>query len=132
MELALIAAGGAAGAMARYLLYLWRTPGFPYGILVANVAGSLLLGFLIAGVPRATFLLVGVGFCGALTTFSTFALDTLVLAREGNSRAAVANVAASVVVCVAAAAAGLAVGMVVWPDMDGVTVWQGFTDWSTG
>ena len=110
-ELALIAAGGALGAMGRYLLSLWRTPGFPYGILMANIAGSLLLGILVAGAPRATFLLLGVGFCGALTTFSTFSLDTLVLAREGQRAAAVMNVAASVTACLVAAGLGLAVGL---------------------
>ncbi|MGI9196942.1 MAG: fluoride efflux transporter FluC [Candidatus Nanopelagicales bacterium] len=112
--LALIAVGGALGAMGRYLLSLWRTPGFPYGILMANVVGSLLLGILVAGAPRASFLLVGVGFCGALTTFSTFSLDTLVLAREGRRTAAVANVAMSVAACLVAAGIGLGIGSVLF------------------
>jgi len=109
-EFALVAIGGALGASGRYLLARWRTPGFPYAILVANVVGSLLLGFLLAGVPRAAYLLVGVGLCGALTTVSTFALDTLVLAREGRRAAAVINVFASVAACCAAVAVGLAAG----------------------
>lgn len=109
-ELALIAVGGALGAMGRYLLAQWRTPGFPYAILVANVTGSVLLGILAAGASRQVVLLLGVGFCGALTTFSTFALDTVVLAREGRRGAAVLNVGASVAVCIAAAAVGLALG----------------------
>lgn len=113
-ELALIAVGGALGAMGRYLLSLWRTPGFPYGILIANVSGSLLLGVLVAGVPRTTFLLLGVGFCGALTTFSTFSLDTLVLAREGRRNASIANVAISVAACLVAAGVGLALGLVLF------------------
>ena len=108
--IALIAIGGALGAMGRYLLSLWRTPGFPYGILVANAIGTLVLGILIAGAGRATLLLVGVGFCGALTTFSAFSLDTLVLAREGRRRAAVVNVIGSVAVCLLAASIGLALG----------------------
>ena len=113
-ELALIAVGGAIGAMARYALAQWRTPGFPYAILVANVTGSFVLGLLLGEVSRSAFLLLGVGFCGALTTFSTFALDTMVLAREGRGRAAVLNVVASVAVCIVAAALGLALGAVIF------------------
>ena len=112
-DLVLIAAGAFAGAIVRYLLSWWRSSAgttFPYGILAANVAGSLALGILLAGASPDAYLLAGVGFCGALTTFSTFSLDTLVLAREGRRATAVLNVGVSVVACVAAAALGLAVG----------------------
>lgn len=111
-EFALVAVGGMLGALARYLLAQWRTSGFPYAILIANVIGSLGLGVLLGGVSDATFLLLGVGFCGAFTTFSTFALDTLVLGREGLRTAAVINVVASVVACVVAAGIGLQIGAV--------------------
>lgn len=113
-EFALVAVGGMLGALARYLLAQWRTPGFPYAILIANVIGSFGLGVLLGGVSDATFLLLGVGFCGAFTTFSTFALDTLVLGREGRRTAAVMNVVASVAACVVAAAIGLQIGAVLF------------------
>lgn len=77
-----------------------------------NVSGSLLLGVLIGLNMRgdlATGLLtiLGTGFCGAYTTFSTFTVATVRLAEEGDYRAAAANVAASFVVTTAAAAFGI-------------------------
>lgn len=108
---ALVALGGAVGAMGRFVLARWRTPRFPFATLIANVTGSFLLGFLAAGASESPLLLLmGVGFCGSLTTFSTFSLDTLVLAREGRRGAAVVNVIASAAACVAVVAAGLALG----------------------
>jgi CrcB protein len=87
LQALLVGVGGAAGAMARFGVsklsasVLGTT--FPYGTLIVNAAGSLLLGLLTGlalgrfDVPTAVKLLVGVGFCGAFTTFSTFAVDTL-------------------------------------------------------
>ena len=97
MMILLVAAGAAVGAPLRYLtdrLVRHRTTTrFPLGTLIVNVAGSLLLGFLI-GLPASEELtaLLGTGFCGALTTYSTFGLETVELAR----RHAILNVAASV------------------------------------
>ena len=91
----LVAVGGAIGAGARYLLATYGTARFPWSILVANLAGSFGLGLLLGSASPGLLLYAGVGFCGALTTFSTFALDTLVLAREGRVTAAAGNVAAS-------------------------------------
>lgn len=78
---------------------------FPWGTLTVNIAGSTLLGILAAAhSPDSTvFLLVGVGFCGALTTFSSFAWETYRLSQEGATLLSVANVAGSVAVCFAAA-----------------------------
>jgi len=112
---AMVALGGAVGAMGRFLLSHWRTPRFPFATFMANVSGSFLLGFLAAGSSESPLLLLmGVGFCGSLTTFSTFSLDTLVLARERRRGTAVVNVIASVAACVAAVAAGLALGLTVF------------------
>jgi CrcB protein len=81
----LVALGGAAGAVARYGAGRWvgagDGSGFPWATFGVNVAGSLLLGIVIALVPpddprRA---LLAVGFCGGLTTFSTFGYETVVL-----------------------------------------------------
>ncbi|HEX6342039.1 CrcB family protein [Umezawaea sp.] len=106
MTALLVAAGAAAGAPLRYLVGR-AFPG-PRGTLLVNVAGSLLLGFLIALPASGTALAVlGTGFCGALTTYSTFSLDTLVLFEAGERRAALRNVVVSLVLGLAAAYAGL-------------------------
>jgi len=103
----LIAVGGALGASARYgLASLWGAR-FPWAILVANLAGSFVLGLLLPMTDEAVLAFAGVGFCGALTTFSTFVLDTLVLVREGRRSGAVANVVISVAGSIAALGAGL-------------------------
>lgn len=106
--LLLVAAGGALGAGARYLLISLVAGRFPWSILIANLAGSFALGMLLASAGPGLLLFAGVGFCGALTTFSSFALDTLVLAREGRVAASTANVAVSVTGSIAALLAGLA------------------------
>ncbi|GMA41561.1 fluoride efflux transporter FluC [Mobilicoccus caccae] len=79
LALALVAVGGAAGAAIRFLVdraVSSRVPGdYPWGILVVNIAGSFLLGVLVPLSPPALLLVLGVGFCGALTTYSTVAAD---------------------------------------------------------
>jgi CrcB protein len=109
---------GAVGAPARYLLddaISSRTQGvFPWGTLAINVSGSFLLGLLTGlalfhGLPATPRLILGTGFCGAYTTFSTFTYETVRLAEEGAVNEAVRNALASLVLAAAAAAAGLAV-----------------------
>lgn len=82
---------------------------FPWGTLVVNVAGSLVLGFL-AGLPASEPVMAatGFGFCGALTTYSTFGYETLRLAQDGARFYAVANAAASVTAGLGAGYIGLA------------------------
>ena len=103
----LVAVGGALGASVRYGLVSAWSARFPWAILTANLAGSFGLGLLLARAQDDVLLFLGVGFCGALTTFSTFALDTLLLAREGRAPAAGVNVVASVMGSIAALAVGL-------------------------
>jgi len=110
-----VALGGAAGALARFLVGGWVTngagPGFPGATFAINVAGSLLLGFLLRLLPghaaeaelRA---LLAVGFCGAFTTFSTFGVETVELLRRSAYGAAAAYVAGSVVLSALAVVAG--------------------------
>jgi fluoride exporter len=109
----LVMAGAVVGAPLRYLAdnaigKRWRTA-FPWGIVLVNVAGCGVLGFL-AGWPAApgVMALAGTGFCGTLTTYSTFSYETVRLARTGARGAALANVAVSLGGGLAAAYAGLA------------------------
>jgi CrcB protein len=104
----LLMLGGALGTYARYALSRWFnsqpwTHGFPYGTLVINVSGSFILGVastVILERMRPEFqhwyLLVGTGFCGGYTTFSTFEWETFKLVRDGGWVPALANVAGSV------------------------------------
>lgn len=115
MTLLLVLAGGAVGAPLRYLtdrvVQRRHDQVLPLGTLLVNVAGSLLLGALLglsaAGVlPQWVSPLAGVGFCGALTTFSTFSFETLRLLEEGAALEAGLNVVVTLVAGVAAATGG--------------------------
>lgn len=110
-----VAAGGAGGATLRWLVVTLTTTGrFPWPVLAVNVAGSFLLGLLLAeewSHPAARIALHdagAIGFCGGLTTFSTFAVEVVDLARDGEVLPAVTYAAASVVGTLAAVAAGAA------------------------
>ena len=117
MTLLLVLVGGFVGAPVRYLLdglvQSRHDTAFPWGTFTVNVAGSVLLG-LVAGVvsahgaPSSVLALVGTGFCGALTTFSTFSFETVRLLETGRLGAAAANVGASLVTGVVACAAAFA------------------------
>ena len=115
MTLLLVLLGGAVGAPARYLADLAvqsrRGGRFPWGTLTVNVAGSFVLGTTAgavsaAGGPSWVLTLVGTGFCGALTTFSTFSFETVRLLQERSARAALGNV----VLSLGAGLAGCALG----------------------
>jgi fluoride exporter len=108
-----VALGAMVGAPLRYLadraISARSRSVFPYGTVTVNLVGSAVLGFLV-GLPAGTGLmaLAGVGFCGALTTYSTFGYETVRLAGVGARPAAVANVVVSIAAGLAAAYAGLA------------------------
>ncbi|MFT5162358.1 MAG: CrcB protein [Alteromonadaceae bacterium] len=113
----LIATGGAFGASLRYFLFettfnlLGR--GFPYATLLVNILGSFVIGILygaiqhelITIIPWRTFM--GIGFLGALTTFSTFSLDTLLLLQQGDWFKAALNIILNVFVCIFIAWVGM-------------------------
>ena len=98
----LISLGAVLGANARYLAGVWAAErfgaGFPYGTLLVNVSGSFVLGFLIAALegrlplPSDLRFLVGVGFLGAFTTFSSFTVETLLLLRADGAGLAITNI----------------------------------------
>jgi len=101
----LVAVGAAVGAPLRYLTDRWVQarfgPVLPVGTLLVNVAGSFLLG-LLAGVGGPAGALLGTGFCGALTTYSTFGYETVQLLADRAGRYAVLNIVLNVVAGVAA------------------------------
>lgn len=115
-----IAAGGALGSVLRF----WLTHGvhavaghrFPYGTLVVNVAGCLAMGWLFVVLvermaddgPLRTGLLVGI--LGGFTTFSAFSIETFQLLEQGHAVRALANIGASVVLCLGATWIGVVVG----------------------
>jgi CrcB protein len=115
-----ICLGGAVGTGARYLLSGWmlRTagPGFPWGTLAVNVIGSFLLG-LIMQVSLATGLIqptlrltLTTGLMGGFTTYSTFNYETLQYFQQSDWLAACANLATTVIVCLAVGALGVFTG----------------------
>jgi len=119
----LVLLGGAVGANLRYLLdrwvQRWHDSPFPWGTLAANVLGSLVLGFLagaaLFGVGSdGVRALLGVGLCGALTTFSTFGYETIGLFSEGARLYSVANVVISVLAGLGAASCGMLTAAAVW------------------
>jgi fluoride exporter len=117
MLIVAIALAGAIGALARYLVdavVIRRDArGLPVATLTINVTGSFVLGVLTGlalyhALPSSPKTIVGTGFCGAYTTFSTFAYETVHLAEERKVRETLAVLALSVVLPALLAGAGLA------------------------
>ncbi len=117
MQTALVALGSAVGGVARYWVAQWAVPfsrSLPWGTVLINIAGSFAIGFfgtltLASGrypAPEPARIFFMVGFCGGFTTFSSFSLQTLDLIRAGASGRALVNIGVSVVLCIAAVAAG--------------------------
>jgi CrcB protein len=118
VTVALVILGGALGAPLRYLTDLFiqarHDSVLPWGTLTVNVIGSLVLGAVAssvanAGAPAWLLTLAGTGFCGALTTFSTFGFETVRLVEDGSWVEALVNVLLSVSVGMVAVVAGWAV-----------------------
>ncbi|MDQ3707986.1 MAG: fluoride efflux transporter CrcB [Actinomycetota bacterium] len=115
-----VAVGAAVGAPCRYLLDTWLTSRFgrwlPWGTVTVNLIGSAFLGMLagtalVRPVNAAVSALLGVGFCGAFTTASTLAWETVALAEDGWPARAVANIALSLVAGLGLSAAGFALAL---------------------
>jgi CrcB protein len=118
-DLLIISLGAIFGANARWVIsrYLAKTigPVFPYGTLVINVSGSFIVGFfMIWATERALLdprwrLLVVVGFCGAFTTFSSFAFETIAYFEQGQWALMATNFILNNLLCLVAALGGMAV-----------------------
>jgi CrcB protein len=122
-----IAVGGALGSMARFWLAALVAeimgPQFPWGTILINILGSLVIGFfatltgpsgrMIASFNARAFVMVGI--CGGFTTFSAFSLQTLELARENHWLQASGNIVLSVVLCLIAVWVGHALAAVIIP-----------------
>lgn len=102
---ALVGVGGAFGAVSRHAVGLRVEGG--RSVLVVNALGSFALGAVVAApIGSAATLLFGVGFCGAFTTFSSFAFETVRLAEDGFGRAAAANAVGTFALAVVGVVAG--------------------------
>lgn len=116
-QYALIALGGALGAMARFGVSSWindrASSSFPWGTFAVNLLGSILFGVIFVLVfssvqqREALRLFALVGFMGAFTTFSTFSFETIRLIESGQPGLALTNVLASVFTCVVGAWVGM-------------------------
>lgn len=111
-----VALGGALGAMLRYSVSLFipiSLGSFPWATFIVNIVGSALIGLCyvllvekgVVNIQWRPFLMVGI--LGALTTFSTFALDTLLLWQQEQVGQAVLYAISSLIVCIAAAGFGM-------------------------
>lgn len=93
-QLILVGVGGAVGSILRFIISIlsikWFTTSFPFGTMTVNIIGSLLLGLVMGYVIKTHTdteqirLLIGVGFCGGFTTFSTFAYENITLLQQNN------------------------------------------------
>ena len=116
MSLLITATGGALGACCRYALGRWADRalgmGFPCGTLLANVLGCFLMGLTAAAISRGLLAaspwhdLIAEGFLGALTTFSTFSMDTFRAMYNGEISKGVINLVVSLTLCLTGVALG--------------------------
>lgn len=112
-----VAVGGAIGSVARYLVAIGSGKifgiNFPWGILIINVTGSLLIGVFVGlfatkwDLPQSVRIFLTVGICGGYTTFSTFSLDSYYLMERGQVLMALAYMIGSVVLSISALVGGL-------------------------
>lgn len=117
-DILVISVGAILGANARWIISRFAarvlSPVFPYGTLFINVSGSFIVGFFMIWATERVLLdprwrlLVVVGFCGAFTTFSSFAFETMAYFEQGQWLLMSANFLSNNLLCLAAALAGMA------------------------
>jgi CrcB protein len=117
-----ISLGAILGANSRYLLARFAArvldTSFPYGTLIINITGSLLLGFFLVWTTERVLadprwrMFVAIGFCGSFTTFSSYAFESFTYFEQGHWWLMMANVLGNNVLCLAAVLAGAALARV--------------------
>ncbi|HXZ80386.1 MAG TPA: fluoride efflux transporter CrcB [Terriglobales bacterium] len=117
-----ISLGAILGANARYFLSRWValvwSPAFAWGTLIINISGSFVLAFFLVWTTERVLadprwrLMIAVGFCGAYTTFSSFAFETMAYFEQGQWTLFALNILASNLLCLAAVLAGAALARV--------------------
>jgi fluoride exporter len=121
-DLLVISLGAIVGANARFLISRYAArllgPIFPYGTLFINVTGSMIVGFFMIWATERAFvdprwrLLIVVGFCGAFTTFSSYAFETMAYVEQGQWMLMLTNIFANNLLCLSGALAGMALARV--------------------
>jgi fluoride exporter len=121
-DVLIISIGAVFGANCRWLISRWAakfiSPVFPFGTLFINVTGSFIVGFFMIWSTQRVLLdprwrlLIAVGFCGAFTTFSSFAFETLAYFQQGQWMMMAANFVSNNLLCLGAALAGMALARV--------------------
>ncbi len=121
-DFAVVSVGAILGANARYILSRFAAkmlgPVFPYGTLFINITGSLIVGFFMVWASERVLLdprwrlLVVIGFCGAFTTFSSYAFETMAYLEQGQWALVLANIFANNVLCLLGALAGMALARI--------------------
>jgi CrcB protein len=122
LDILVISLGAIVGANCRYFISRYAAqvlgPMFPYGTLIINVTGSLSVGFFVIWTSERVLvdprwrLLVVVGFCGAFTTFSSYAFETMSLFDQGQWLLTLTNIFSNNLLCLAGALAGMALARV--------------------
>lgn len=112
-----IGLGGFAGSIARYglhiLVHKWWPLGFPYGTLLVNILGCLLIGLILGVGQRATWMnetmkiMLATGFCGGFTTFSAFSYENIKLLQAGQVTSSLIYITCSILLGLLATYAGL-------------------------
>ncbi len=117
-----ISAGAILGANARYVISRFAAkilgPVFPYGTLLINITGSVIVGFFMIWATERVLLdprwrlFVVIGFCGAYTTFSSYAFETMAYLERGQWTLMLGNIFANNILCLAGALAGMALARI--------------------
>jgi CrcB protein len=122
LDVLVICIGAIVGANARYFISRYAAqilgPVFPYGTLFINIVGSLVVGFFVVWTSQRVLidprwrLLVVVGFCGSLTTFSSYAFESMAFFEQGQWLLTLTNIFTNNFLCLAGALAGMALARV--------------------